>query len=113
MTRLKTDMLVGGALRAASAALIDCVMLRRGNADAGAILLHIDSLDGRHKLLARVLDFDGNYVWRPVLGGDEGDGWATQDAVSARLTREMEIDPDAFVLAVEDRQGRNPFDLVT
>lgn len=112
MTRLKTNMLVGAAIRCAGAELIDCVMLRRGNADAGAILVHIDALDGRHKLLARVLDFDGNYGWRPVLAGLAGDGWADRDAVEARLQREMEIDPDAFVLEIQDRQGRNPFDLL-
>ena len=112
MTRLKTDMLVGAVLRQASAELIDCVMLRRGNAEAGAILLHIDALDGRHQLLARSLDFDGNYSWRPVLAGEDGDGWVTGDALEARLAREMDIDPDAFVLAVQDRQARNPFDLV-
>ena len=112
MTRLKTDMLVGAAIRCAGAELIDCVMLRRGNADAGAILVHIDALDGRHRLLARVLDFDGNYGWRPVLAGPEGDGWADRESVETRLSREMEIDPDAFVLEVQDRQGRNPFDLL-
>ena len=83
MTRLKTDMLVGAAIRRAGAELIDCVMLRRGHADAGAILVHIDALDGRHMLLARSLEFDGSYVWRPVIAGPAGDGWAARDAVEA------------------------------
>ena len=112
MTRVRTDMLVSAVLRQASAELVDCVMLRRGNAEAGAILLHIDALDGRHQLLARVLDFDGNYSWRPVVAGGDGSCWAARETVEARLAREMDIDPDAFVLAVQDRQGRNPFDLV-
>ena len=112
MTRLRTDMLVSAVLRQASAELIDCVMLRRGNAEAGAILLHIDALNGRHQLLARSLDFDGNYSWRPVVGGEDGDGWADREAVETRLAREMDIDPDAFVLAVQDSRGRNPFDLI-
>ncbi len=112
MTRLKTDMLVGAAIRRAGAELIDCVMLRRGHADAGAILVHIDALDGRHMLLARSLEFDGSYVWRPVIGGPDGDGWAARDVVEARLAREMDIDPAAFVLAVQVRLGRIPFDRV-
>ena len=112
MTRLKTEILVGAAIRCAGAELIDCVMLRRGNADAGAILVHIDALDGRHKLLARALEFDGSYGWRPVVAGPEGDGWAAREAVEARLQREMDIDPDAYVLEIQDRHGRNPFDLL-
>ena len=51
MTRLKTDMLVGAAIRRAGAELIDCVMLRRGHADAGAILLHIDAVSYTHLTL--------------------------------------------------------------
>lgn len=112
MNRLKTDMLVGAALRLASAELIDCVVVRRGDSDAGAVLLHIDALDGRHCLLARWLDFDGNYGWRPVLAGAGDDGWTDQGAVEARLAREMEIDPDAWVMGIQDSRARNPFDLV-
>ena len=80
-SRLKTDMLVAAALRIAMSELIDCVVLRRGNADAGAILVHIDRLDGGHMLLARALEFDGSYAWRPVVAGADGDGWAERDAV--------------------------------
>ncbi|MEC8245406.1 MAG: DUF1491 family protein [Pseudomonadota bacterium] len=111
-SRLKTDMLVAAAIRVAMSELIDCVVLRRGNAEAGAILVHIDRLDGSHRLLARALEFDGSYSWRPVVGGADGDGWAERDAVEGRLARELEIDPDAYVLAIQDARGRNPFDLL-
>ena len=36
MGRIKTGMLVGAAVRLASAELIDCVVVNRGDADAGA-----------------------------------------------------------------------------
>ncbi len=112
MTRLKTDMLVAAAIRTASAELIDCVVIRRGNAEAGAILLHIDALDGRHRLLARSLDFDGTYSWRPVVPGETGDGWADLQAVESRLARERDVDPDVWVLGIQDARGRNPFELL-
>mgnify|MGYP001289774957 CR=1 FL=1 len=76
MTRLKSEMLVSAAMRYAAAELIDCVLVRRGDGDAGAIFLHMDVLDGRHKLLARSLDFDGVYSWRSITGGGaNGTGW--------------------------------------
>ncbi|MGC6453160.1 MAG: DUF1491 family protein [Candidatus Puniceispirillaceae bacterium] len=112
MTRLKTEMLVAAAIRTASAELVDCVVIRRGNAEAGAILIHMDALDGRHMLLARALDFDGAYSWRAVLAGESGDGWTDREAVETRLAREMDIDPDAWILGVQDARGRNPFDLL-
>ena len=112
IARMKTEMLVGAALRIATGELIDCVVLRRGNAEAGAILVHIDDLDGRHRLLVRALEFDGSYGWRPVVAGPQNDGWASSEAVESRLRREMEIDPDAWVLAIQDARARNPFDLL-
>lgn len=112
MAKLKSEMLVSAALRYAASEFIDCVLIRRGDADAGAIFVHIDALDGHHKLLARSLDFDGVYSWRTITGGgDGGDGWVDGESVTARLTRELKMDPDAFVLEVADRQARNPFEL--
>ena len=61
MTRVKSAILVSAALRFADKEMIDCVLVHRGDADAGAIFLHIDTRDGRHQILARSLGFDGVY----------------------------------------------------
>jgi len=103
-------MLVSAAMRYAAAELIDCVLVRRGDADAGAIFLHMDALNGRHKLLARSLDFDGVYSWRTITGdGADGTGWVDEQIVASRLKRELAMDPDAYVIAVADIRVRNPF----
>jgi hypothetical protein len=110
MTRLKSEMLVSAAMRYAAAELIDCVLVRRGDADAGTIFIHMDALDGRHKLLARSLDFDGVYSWRAITGdGADGTGWVDAQTAASRLDRELAMDPDAFVIAVADIKARNPF----
>ena len=108
MTRVKSGVLVSAALRYASASLIDCVLTRRGDADAGAIFVHIDTLDVRHKLLARSLDFDGNYVWRVITSTE----WVDAQAAEDRLAAEMKMDNDAFIVAICDAKARNPFDLL-
>ncbi|MEK9620777.1 MAG: DUF1491 family protein [Alphaproteobacteria bacterium] len=111
MPKLKSAMLVSAALRYANAELIDCVVVRRGDGDAGAIFVHVDALDGRHRLLARSLDFNGNYVWRVITGdGDNAAGWVDAEALETRLARELDMDPDAFVIAVADSKARNPFE---
>ena len=97
---------MSAALRRANAELIDCVLARRGDSDAGAIFVHIDALDGRHKLLARSLNFDGDYEWHIITNTE----WVDSEAASTRLDAEMQIDQDAFVIAVCDSQARNPFD---
>jgi len=106
MTRLKSGILVSAALRHASNAMIDCVLVRRGDADAGAIFLHIDRLDGQHQLLGRVLDFDGQYRWQALTNPQ----WTDADTIAKRLDAELQADPDIFVLAVADANARNPFD---
>ncbi|MGB1176840.1 MAG: DUF1491 family protein [Candidatus Puniceispirillaceae bacterium] len=47
-----------------------------------------------------------------MVAGPQNDGWASDEAVETRLRREMEIDPDAWVLAIQDSRARNPFDLL-
>ena len=106
MTRVKSGILVSAALRHASANFIDCVLARRGDADAGAIFVHIDALDGRHKLLARNLDFDGNYAWQIITSTE----WVDGETATSRLAAETKMDRDAFIIAVTDAKARNPFD---
>ena len=106
MTRVKSGLLVSAALRYANIMLIDCVLERRGDADAGAIFLHIDALDGRHQLLARSLNFEGEYEWHIITNTE----WVDAGAAATRLAAEMEMDQDAFIVSVCDAEARNPFD---
>jgi len=105
MTRVKSASLVSAALRYADKELIDCVLVHRGDADAGAIFVHIDTRDGRHQILARSLDFDGRYNWQVITSTE----WVDADAAKTRLDRELAQDPDAFVVEVSDPAARNPF----
>ena len=97
---------MSAALRYANIMLIDCVLERRGDADAGAIFLHIDALDGRHQLLARSLNFEGEYEWHIITNTE----WVDAGAAATRLAAEMEMDQDAFIVSVCDAEARNPFD---
>ena len=106
MTRVKSATLGGAALRHASENFIDCVLARRGDADAGAIFVHIDALDGRHKLLARSLDFDGNYAWQGITSTE----WVDGETAASRLAAATKMAHDTFVVSVTDAKARNPFD---
>ena len=105
MTRVKSAMLVSAALRYADKELIDCVLVHRGDEDAGAIFVHVDALDGRHQIVARSLDFDGRYNWKVITSTE----WVDADTAKTRLGRELALDPDAFVVEVSDAAARNPF----
>ena len=105
MARVKSAILVSAALRYADKELIDCILVHRGDADAGAIFVHIDARDGRHKLLGRSIDFDGGYNWQVITTTE----WVDADTAKSRLDSELAKDPDAFVVEVSDAAARNPF----
>ena len=96
---------MSAALRYANTATIDCVLARRGDADAGAIFVHIDALDGRHKLLARSLNLNNEYEWQIITDTE----WVDAEAATTRLVAETKMDQDVFIIAVRDAQARNPF----
>ena len=105
MARVKSAIMVSAALRYADKEMIDCVLVHRGDADAGAIFLHIDARDGRHQILTRSLGFDGGYDWQVITNTQ----WVDADAAKARLDHELARDPDAFIVEVSDPAARNPF----
>ena len=106
MGRLTSEMEVAAALRIAQSRQIFASILRKGDVDAGAIFVEIQ-LDAQHsRLLARQLNFDGEYEWVVLSGESPVASWQ----VSERLEKEIKIDPDCWVVLVEDAQGRNIFD---
>ena len=105
MTRVRSAILVSAALRYADKALIDCVLVHRGDADAGAIFVHIDARNGRHQILARSLNLDGRYDWQVITSTE----WVDADTAKTRLDSELAQDPDAFIVEVNDPAARNPF----
>ena len=108
--RLRSDIWVAAYLRRCAVEGACCVRRRRGAAEAGAIFIVIDALDGRLALFG------------PAAQTQIGDGddrrwtrmhdapWTDAADVAARLEREARFDPDLWVVDVEDRAGRNFLD---
>ncbi len=103
--RLKSELWVKAYLRRASLAGSPGVVARKGDADAGIILIKIARLDGTCDL----------YGPQPAgLGSDDGERrWvcvashAAEAQIDARLVGETKLDPDAWIIEIEDRQGRH------
>jgi len=89
------------------------VVRRRGAAEAGAIFVVLDRLDGTRTLFgpAPQSAFEGEVDDRrfTALALREDD----PGAIEARLARETDFDPDLWVLDVEDRAGRHFLDVVS
>ncbi len=99
--RLKTEFRVSAHLRRAQAAGAFATIARRGDPDAGAVAVKL-FLGGRSaRLYIQSRDLDGNAVWREPL-----DGVVEEAQIDAWVEKEANIDPDIWVVEIEDREGR-------
>ena len=82
---------------------IPVYVVARGDPTAGAVVVKLATLDGQARLFGRVARLEGGQVWDVIAEGEEA-------AVDDSITRQQRRDPDLWVLAVEDRQGRHLLD---
>jgi len=100
--RLRTGFWVQTQLRVCDLAAIPFVVLKKGDADAGAVLLRIDKGQKGILVLAREVGADGQRPWRPALG----DGPVPGEEADAYIARQTARDPDLWVIEVDDPAGR-------
>ncbi|HEY8382777.1 MAG TPA: DUF1491 family protein [Microvirga sp.] len=110
MSRLRSDFWVSAYLRRCAVEGVDAVLRRRGAAEAGAVFVKLDHLDGTASL----------YGPAPQsLVGERADerrfarmiAQATPLDVEERMTREGRFDPDYWLVEVDSREGRHLLDL--
>lgn len=103
--RLKSEVWVKAYLRRAAVAGSPGVVVHRGDADAGVILIKIARLDGTADLFSPVpagfQSDDGERRWECRAARlPEGD-------IEARIASELRLDSDTWVVEIEDRAGRH------
>jgi hypothetical protein len=110
--RLRADIWVAAYLRRCAVEGATAVLRRRGAAEAGAIFVIVDRLDGRAALYAPApqseLAAQGvERLWTRA----HKEEWIEPPAVEKRLAREIAFDSDVWIVEVEDREGRCWLDL--
>ncbi|MBT2131392.1 DUF1491 family protein [Aliiroseovarius lamellibrachiae] len=104
MTRLTADVWVSAYLTRLRLAGIPVFITKKGDATAGAVLVKLNTLDGRATAYQRSFDLmTGDRKWVVLAEGAEPD-------VDAALMRQKSFDPDLWVIEVEDRDGRHLLD---
>ncbi len=98
---LASDVWVFALIRRAELGGAFATVARRGDARAGAVLVKtLDRRTGETRLYAEAVGADGERVWmQPVDSAAEPD----LDAYAERAAR---IDPDLWVVEIEDTDGR-------
>ena len=110
MSRLRSDFWVSAYLRRCSVEGVDAALRRRGAAEAGAVFVKVDRLDGTADLYGPApqlyVDDSGERLFSPILQG------VMPLDVEERMTRELRFDSDLWLVEVDDRAGRHFLDLV-
>lgn len=85
---------------------VSAMVMRRGDADAGAVYIKINTLDGNAAILrpaaAGAMGAESERFWTPAFKAPTDE--ATADAY---IVRQSSFDPDIWVVEIEDREGRH------
>jgi hypothetical protein len=105
--RLRSDIFVAALIRQAQSRGAIAMLRRRGAAEAGAIFVKVDRLDGRAALYAPAPQSEELPTGVDRLFARVHDAeWIEPADVEARMTREIAFDQDLWLVEIEDREGR-------
>ena len=105
---LRADIWVAAYLRRVSVEGAFATLRRRGAAEAGAIFVMVDHLDGRVALFEPAPSDDGERRWIRAHAAE----WIDSLDAEARLQRQLRFDPDIWIVDVDSRDGAHWLDLV-
>jgi hypothetical protein len=112
--RLRSDIFVSAYIRRCGLEGAPAVLRRRGAAEAGAIFVKIDRLDGTCTLYGpaqQTATADEPGVDRLFVRQHDAEAVPIPDAED-KLAREIRFDSDIWIVEVDDRGGHPRLDLV-
>lgn len=102
--RLASGIWVAAYRRRLEAEGIPAYVTKRGDDTAGAVVVKLDTLDGRAQVYMRSFDLEtGARKWVMFVDGPEAEA-------NLWIARQREFDMDLWVIEVESRQGRHLLD---
>ncbi|MCP4709307.1 MAG: DUF1491 family protein [Planctomycetes bacterium] len=105
-SKIKAGLWVQAQIRVCDLNCIPIMVRQKGDPDSGAILLKLDRGRAGCSVLSQVRDLDGNPGW---MYGGGGEIIGESDAESY-IKRQIDRDPDLWVIEIEDMQGRYELD---
>lgn len=99
---LPTDVWAGALIRRAELAGAFAMVLRKGDARAGTVLVKvIDRRDRSVRLYAEAFRGEGERVWMEPIRAE------TEAELDAYVERQTRIDPDLWLVEIDDAEGRH------
>jgi hypothetical protein len=104
--RVTAELWVKAHIRRCNALAIPAMVVRRGNEAAGAVIIKVNHLGPGCMVLAPANTMEGGRQWRRATGPE----LVAEAEADAYIARQLNMDPDIWVLEIEDREGRHLVD---
>ncbi|MBC8240790.1 MAG: DUF1491 family protein [Alphaproteobacteria bacterium] len=101
--RVTAELWVKAHIRKCNVHAIPAMVVRRGDSTAGAIFIKVNHLGSGCMVLAPTNSLDGGRQWRRAIG----EALVPDAEADAYIARQLNMDPDLWVLEIEDREGRH------
>ncbi len=98
---LTTSLWVSAQIRLCDRNFIPATVVRRGDPDAGTVLLKVNRFDKGVIVYAQTSSLDGDQGWAKGTGPEP----VQEVDADAYVKRQIGRDPDVWVLEIEDRKG--------
>nr|WP_238934792.1 DUF1491 family protein [Maricaulis parjimensis] len=99
---MKTKIWVDALVRRAETGFASAYVIRRGDEDAGAVLVKVVAADRLARLFVPARDEQGERVWQ-LFRKDA----VPESEADAYCARRSDDDPDIWIVEIEDREGRH------
>ena len=106
--RLRSDIWVPAYIRRCHVQGAHAVLRRRGAAEAGAVIIRVDRLDGQSTLWGQAApSLVAEAMFSRRFARLHEALTLPTDKIEDRLARELRFDPDLWIIEVEERAGRS------
>jgi hypothetical protein len=103
---LTTGLWVSAQVRLCDRAFIPATIVRRGDPDVGTVLIKLNRFEAGVTVFAQASTLDGEPAWSRGSGPQP----VTEPEADAYIKRQVERDPDVWVIEIEDRKGEYKLD---
>jgi len=101
--RLKAEIWVKALIRRCEVAGAQAMVVRRGDAQSGVVLVKVNRLDRSASVYSPARAGDGSLIWMAGTGPEP----VPEPEADAYIERQRKFDPDLWVVEIEDRAGRH------
>jgi hypothetical protein len=103
---LTTGLWVSAQVRLCDRAFIPATVVRRGDPEAGTVLVKVNRFEAGVTVYAQATTLDGDPGWSRGTGPQP----VSEAEADAYIARQVARDPDLWVLEIEDRKGQYKLD---